>query len=288
MNKKLSFFVIIILIAVLFTACAKDTSSFEEKLWTAPDYTKGEIVSSLSALQLFREVVESKETNAHRTSSLSLFVCATSGLENNQSEVYEAYQTDTAYYKQTITQGSGIVASKNSGYKKFYSDGSNYYSYENKKSQKVDLEATTFDGTMTKLDNFSEIAFYIDYIEFSSYNFDDEYISDEHNDKVYKLNDKYYFTVTLKTKDNEGAQSDTEAVIIENIGTSPESFLWTQDTTITCEVSVINGEYRLTARRMCEYYEGKLSGLKGICTNVTAATYDYSITQIPSNLITLG
>lgn len=288
MNKKISFFVIIVLIALLFTACAKDTSSFEEKLWKAPDYTQGELVSSLSAIELFREVIKSKETNPHHTSSLSLFICATSGLENNQSEVYEAYQTNTSYYKQTITQGSGIVASKNSGYKKFYSDGSNYYSYENKKSQTVDLEAKTFDGNMTKLNNFSDVAFYIDYIEFSSYKFDDEYLSADHIDSVYKLNDKYYFTITLKTKDNEGAQSDTEAVIIDNIGTSPESFLWTQDTTITCEVSKINGEYRLTARRMSEYYSGKLSGLNGVCTNVTAATYDYSIIEIPSNLITLG
>lgn len=284
MKKIISFVVVIIMIAVLFTACAGDTKTFEERLWTAPDYTTGTL-TSLSAIELFRNVIEIKETTAHHTASASLFICNTTGLENNQSEVYDSYQTDTAYYKQQIIQGSGIVASKNSGYKKFYYDGTDYYSYEHIKSQTVDLNANTFDGEMTKIDSFSARKFYVDYIEFSSYKFDDEYISDNHKNEVYSFNNKYYFTITLKTKDNEGAQAATEAVIIKNIGTSPESFAWSEDTTITCEVSLINGEYRLTARRMAEYYTGKLKGLNGVCSNITAATYDYSVTQIPSDFI---
>ena len=114
-----------------------------------------------------------------------------------------------------------------------------------------------------------------------------DYLSDKHNDTVYKVGDVYYCTMTLDCSEEmmNTVHKAARDEFIANTGADEDGFS-IEDTTIDFAIAEIDGEYKFVAWRRNEDYSGKRAGIPGgvNCTQTCYSTYSYEGYEITEEL----
>ena len=195
-------------------------------------------------------------------------------------------------YSQEVILGTG----KDTGTKaiRYYFDGENAWDSENT------------DGADISINNTSGLPVTADWGEYREYEGDiaeqnrvltehlttydfskRDFLSDKHNDTVYKVGDVYYCTMTLDCSEEmmNTVHKAARDEFIANTGAEEEGFS-IEDTTIDFAIAEIDGEYKFVAWRRNEDYSGKLAGVAGgvNCTQTCYSTYSYEGYEITEEL----
>lgn len=289
MKKILKVIICVVMIMssiLMLAACSGKESTFTNEQWKPPvNYvTDGDVVDDLNAFDFFVELIERKESSrSHYVYSVRDFRCKSLGsINNDQLEVWYGYADGDKWFTQTVCEGTGIAAKKQTGYKKFYYDGTKGYHYEELGANViVDLTNPDFTGkSMTEYDSSVDVrAVLQESKEFTSYRVERGLLSTKHDDRVYELDDAYYFSITFGVVGTNGVQSRVEEVIKKNLDMAGE-LTWDEDTVITCKAEKIDGVWYMTAREMIECYSGKASGLSGVIYQNTSAVYAYNDSKL--------
>lgn len=113
-----------------------------------------------------------------------------------------------------------------------------------------------------------------------------DYLSDKHNDTVYKVGDVYYCTMTLDCSEEmmNTVHKAARDEFIANTGAEEEGFS-IEDTTIDFAIAEIDGEYKFVAWKRNEDYAGKHSVIGEVsCTQTCYSTYSYEGFEITEEL----
>ena len=195
-------------------------------------------------------------------------------------------------YSQEVILGTG----QDTGTKaiRYYFDGENAWDSENT------------DGADISINNTSGLPVTADWGEYREYEGDiaeqnrvltehlttydfskSDYLSDKHNDTVYKVGDVYYCTMTLDCSEEmmNTVHKAARDEFIANTGAEEEGFS-IEDTTIDFAIAEIDGEYKFVAWRRNEDYSGKRAGIAGgvSCTQTCYSTYSYEGYEITEEL----
>ena len=178
-------------------------------------------------------------------------------------------------YSQEVILGTG----QDTGTKaiRYYFDGENAWDSENT------------DGADISIDEVSGLPVTADWGEYREYGGDvaeqnrvltehlttydfskRDYLSDKHNDTVYKVGDVYYCTMTL----------DCSEEMMNTVHKAAR-----EDTTIDFAIAEIDGEYKFVAWKRNEDYAGKHSVIGEVsCTQTCYSTYSYEGFEITEEL----
>ena len=190
-------------------------------------------------------------------------------------------------YSQEVILGTG----QDTGTKaiRYYFDGENAWDSENTDGADISINNTSGLPVQNRV-----LTEHLTTYDFSK----SDYLSDKHNDTVYKVGDVYYCTMTLDCSEemmntvhkaardefiaNTGA--DEEGFSIED--TADEEGFSIEDTTIDFAIAEIDGEYKFVAWRRNEDYSGKRAGIAGgvNCTQTCYSTYSYEGYEITEEL----
>ena len=112
-----------------------------------------------------------------------------------------------------------------------------------------------------------------------------DYLSDKHNDTVYKVGDVYYCTMTLDCSEEmmNTVHKAARDEFIANTGAEEEGFS-IEDTTIDFAIAEIDGEYKFVAWKRNEDYAGKHVIGEVSCTQTCYSTYSYEGYEITEEL----
>lgn len=112
-----------------------------------------------------------------------------------------------------------------------------------------------------------------------------DYLSDKHNDTVYKVGDVYYCTMTLDCSEEmmNTVHKAARDEFIANTGAEEEGFS-IEDTTIDFAIAEIDGEYKFVAWKRNEDYAGKHAIGEVSCTQTCYSTYSYEGFEITEEL----
>lgn len=194
-------------------------------------------------------------------------------------------------YSQEVILGTG----QDTGTKaiRYYFDGENAWDSENT------------DGADISIDEVSGLPVTADWGEYREYGGDvaeqnrvltehlttydfskRDYLSDKHNDTVYKVGDVYYCTMTLDCSEEmmNTVHKAARDEFIANTGAEEEGFS-IEDTTIDFAIAEIDGEYKFVAWKRNEDYAGKHSVIGEVsCTQTCYSTYSYEGFEITEEL----
>ena len=194
-------------------------------------------------------------------------------------------------YSQEVILGTG----QDTGTKaiRYYFDGENAWDSENT------------DGADISINNTSALPVTADWGEYreyegdvaeqnrvltehlTTYDFSErDYLSDKHNDTVYKVGDVYYCTMTLDCSEEmmNTVHKAARDEFIANTGAEEEGFS-IEDTTIDFAIAKIDGLYKFVAWKRNEDYAGKHSVINEVsCTQTCYSTYSYEGFEITEEL----
>lgn len=203
---------------------------------------------------------------------------------------------DDKIYSQEIIVGTG--EDDGSCAKKYYFDGENAYEsnyniddegFSKRKSVKYDSETEEF--TTEKWEDF--VAFegdvehenYLYKDQLTTYNFfKKENLSDKHDDKIYKVGDTYYCSMSLNCTP-EMMRTEFRVALddfLNQTGADEEGFAIKDDVVVfDFAITEIDGAMQFVAWRRTEIYSGKYKGFLTInCEQVCESVYTYGTAQI--------
>ncbi len=254
MAQALKIIVVIVTIAALgalvFLGASGATVELENS-WDPPDYQEeGSEAEGLSALELFNQALENYYNAEYFIHMFSLDFKAGLGSITvaTQQTIEIVKYAKGKVFNQVTKQGTGLGKVYEGN--RFYFDGTEGYSIEESSKDRFPklgdedwegLEYSVYSSTeKTAAKNAESI------VNFSSYVIDEANLSPAHNDKVYFLSGKYYFSITINCL---GIQTGTIQKVIEDgimaaLGDNavPGSFAWKEDTVLSLEVTKIGGE----------------------------------------------
>ena len=193
-------------------------------------------------------------------------------------------------YSQEVILGTGV--DKGTKAVRYYFDGVNAWDSENT------------DGGDISIDEVSGLPVTADWGEYREYEGDvaeqnrvltehlttydfskRDYLSDKHNDTVYKVGDVYYCTMTLDCSEEmmNTVHKAARDEFIANTGAEEEGFS-IEDTTIDFAIAEIDGEYKFVAWKRNEDYAGKHVIGEVSCTQTCYSTYSYEGYEITEEL----
>lgn len=193
-------------------------------------------------------------------------------------------------YSQEVILGTGV--DKGTKAVRYYFDGVNAWDSEN--TDKSDISIDEASGLPVTSD-WGEYRMYGGDIaeqnrvlteHLTTYDFSKrDYLSDKHNDTVYKVGDVYYCTMTLDCSEEmmNTVHKAARDEFIANTGAEEEGFS-IEDTTIDFAIAEIDGEYKFVAWKRNEDYAGKHVIGEVSCTQTCYSTYSYEGFEITEEL----
>lgn len=286
MKKGLFLIIAIVLIAVIgaavLVACSREfelpnADSFSEKFETFnEDFTTYEVESG-SAYKLFSEVYAQFVKDSYTfTEYFSFKANALGGMISPTQQYKQIRKIDgDKIYDTKVTVGTG--EGKANLAQKYYYDGAKAYRIDINDSKivpnkgkgeeifnvtdygKFGLDTASSDQIRQNNKVFRErISFYD--------TTDKKYLSDLHNDKVYKKGDKTYIVLTLDCSPDamDTFNNATKLEFIRALGVKEAdipTFRIISDTTIKLSIGKVGGVNRIFGMCITEDYEGKAQGL---------------------------
>lgn len=194
-------------------------------------------------------------------------------------------------YSQEIIIGTG--QDDGSCAKKYYFDGANAYSANNTNKRNLDYDKDTDTFTTKSWGEF--VAFegdvekenYLMKEQLTTYDFSDRSISlsPKHNDKVYKVGDTYYVSMTLDCT-LEKMRTLFRVALDDFLATTDadeEGFQMKDDKVVfDFAIKEINGQLLFTTWRRTEIYSGKYKGITINCEQTCLSNYKYEGYDITS------
>jgi len=236
-----------------------------ENSWTPPDYeTLGVEQADLNALSLFNEALQNYYDAENVIFVRSLNFKAGLGLlsvATQQTIEITKINGDETFHQ--VTKQGTLLGKTNEGYR-FYASGTNGYEFKEDNDTRFpklgvedwsELTYEPYAGTLSLTDRVDELKRFLDY----TINLDA--LSSNHNNKVYKYKNKFYLSFTINCMNTPlgGIHSAVEESIMNALGDNalPGTFEWKADTKLYIEISLIDGKYLITARRLEENYAAK-------------------------------
>lgn len=197
---------------------------------------------------------------------------------------------DDKIYSQEIIYGTKLDSGSCS--KKYYFDGANAYYTNNTTKRDITFDKDT--NTLTTKDWGDFKAFegdverenYFMKEQITTYDFSKrDYLSPKHDDKIYKVGDTYYFSITFDC--THEMMTTIQKVALEDFlnqtGAKEEGFAIENDAvTIDFAVKEIDGLKKITMWRRTEIYSGYHAsvGIKVSCKQTCLSKYTYGNAEI--------
>lgn len=194
-------------------------------------------------------------------------------------------------YSQEVILGTG--ADDGTKAIRYYFDGTKAWESENTDKADISLDS---EGLPMTSDWGEFVAYDGDIAEqnrvmtehLTTYDFSSrDYLSDKHNDTVYKVGDLYYCTMTIDCSIEmmNTVHKAAKEEFLANTGADEEGFS-IEDTTIDFAIAEIDGEYKFVAWVRHENYSGMRGDLGGMtveCSQSCYSTYAYTGYEITSD-----
>ena len=284
---KIIFVVLIILALTAMTVIALlDGPKVDlENSWDPPEYKEeGTIQSGMSAYTMFMAALENYYDAEHLVFLRSLdFHAAASVLVVATQQTIELtkFNSDKVFHQ--VTKQGTLLGASFEGHR-FYYDGNDAFDFTEASSTRFpELGVEDWDGLAYApyvSEKFTTAEKLDDLRLFSSYTINESTLSQNHDDNVYKLNNKYYISITLDCMEISvgGIQAAVEESIMDALGDAAQagSFRWEADTVIYLEITEVGGEYFITARNMQETYSAIQQGIRVGVNQTISGTYSYN------------
>ena len=193
-------------------------------------------------------------------------------------------------YSQEVILGTGV--DKGTKAVRYYFDGVNAWDSENTDGGDISIDEVSGLPVTSDWGEYRE--YEGDFAEqnrvlaehLTTYDFSKRaYLSDKHNDTVYKVGDVYYCTMTLDCSEEmmNTVHKAARDEFIANTGAEEDGFS-IEDTTIDFAIAEIDGEYKFVAWKRNEDYAGKHVIGEVSCTQTCYSTYSYEGYEITEEL----
>lgn len=293
MKKLIAVFAVmatLLISIVAFAGCVEPT----DLLIDDPNFAKYEenTVVEGSAYELFLEAYDNwtKDTNYVRDERFTFQ--ANNGLVATRDTHLIRKIVDDKIYSQEIIYGTKLDTGTCA--KKYYFDGTNAYYSNNTKKTDIKFNKDTNVLTTKKWDEFEPFEGDIDNENMlmkeriTTYDFSKrEYLSPKHNDKVYKVDDTYYFSITFDCTPEMMKTVHRIALddFLSQTGAKEEGFKIKDDAvTLDFAVKEIDGLKKIVLWRRVEIYSGKHAkvSVEVSCMQTCISKYTYGEAKITS------
>lgn len=267
---------------VIMSSCRRDVELSTS--WEVPDYIgEGEVVEGLNALEIFDLALEN-----YYEAEYMVFVRSMDFRAPLISTTQQTIDITKCYGDEVFTQGTkqGSGFGKSHDATRFYYDGANAYELKirGKDAEQrfpaleqedwSDLTYSEYDDSEKDLETKLE-----EIRNFTLYVINEDTLADDHDNKVYEMDDKYYICLTIDCMDIElgTTQKAVEEDIMRGLGDTAKegTFEWKSNTKLYLEITEIDDKYYITARSLQENYSAVQAVLPVTCDQITSGTYSY-------------
>ena len=262
MKRKILFVIIAVVATIALLGCLAACGPKVEPQtglgWAHPtNYTEGAVQKDMNSVDLLKQAIENfkTSTNAQMTEYLFFDGTAMLGIKAQQTELTVTKIVDNKILITRAAKGLDGNTNKKSALEKFYFDGTNAYNYylQDVSLKDIDIENPDFTGlSFTAYEGNANDKITTSKAIFS-YTFDNNIISTNNDNNVYKIQNTYYGAITLKT--DKGLNAEVERVLYENTGAKEDSLEFTAETVIYFAVEEINGVMNFVGYEMVENYK---------------------------------
>lgn len=262
MKRKILFVIIAVVATIAMLGCLAACGPKVEPQtglgWAHPtNYTEGAVQKDMNSVDLLKQAIENfkTSTNAQMTEYLFFDGTAMLGIKAQQTELTVTKIVDNKILITRAAKGLDGNTNKKSALEKFYFDGTNAYNYylQDVSLKDIDIENPDFTGlSFTAYEGNANDKITTSKAIFS-YTFDNNIISTNNDNNVYKIQNTYYGAITLKT--DKGLNAEVERVLYENTGAKEDSLEFTAETVIYFAVEEINGVMNFVGYEMVENYK---------------------------------
>lgn len=262
MKRKILFVIIAVIATIAMLGCLAACGPKVEPQtglgWAHPtNYTEGAVQKDMNSVDLLKQAIENfkTSTNAQMTEYLFFDGTAMLGIKAQQTELTVTKIVDNKILITRAAKGLDGNTNKKSALEKFYFDGTSAYNYylQDVSLKDIDIENPDFTGlSFTAYEGNANDKITTSKAIFS-YNFDNNIISTNNDNNVYKIQNTYYGAITLKT--DKGLNAEVERVLYENTGAKEDSLEFTAETVIYFAVEEVNGVMNFVGYEMVENYK---------------------------------
>lgn len=280
------FSILIILVALVllaFSAVGCDGNTLEVEDKNLGNYKEENLVEGMSAYSLYEQAYANfvEDTNFVREEYFA-FAAGGGSLASRNTYLVRKMQGDKIY-SQEVIYGSGL--DKGTCTKRYYFDGEKAYDLYNTAKKNVSYDKKSGEFSVVDWGKFQP--FDGDIVsrnkemkeKITTYDLSDiAYLSkSKHSDKVYKVGDTYYFTLTIDCSYQMMTTVQRAAFeeFVDMLSANEEGFS-IEDTTLDFAVAEIDGKMKIKIWRRNEKYSGKHStGINVSCEQTCLSYYRY-------------
>ena len=246
------------------------------------NYDEKNVVEGMSAYDLVMEAYDNfvKDTNFVREEYFT-FTAGGGTIATRNTHLLRKMQEDKIY-SQEVIYGTGL--DKGTSVNRYYYDGDNAYEINNTQKKNVSYDKKTGEfgvkdwGKFDDFDGDVDMQNWLIKDKITTYDLSSkDYMSQKHNDKVYKVGDTYYCTLTLDCSFDMMTSIQKEAMqeFLDTLSAKEEGFQ-IDDTTLDFAIAEIDGKMKFKIWRRNEKYSGKHStGISVSCEQTCLSYYRY-------------
>lgn len=287
--KKFVSMILILAVCVSVTVCAVGCSgggnggnNFVVADKNFGNYDEKNVVADMSAYDLVMEAYGNfvADTDFVREEYFT-FAAGGGKLASRNTYLIRKMQGDKIY-SQEVIYGTGLDSGTCT--KRYYFDGENAYELNNTQKKNVSYDKKTGEfgikdwGKFQEFDGDVEEENWLIKDKITTYDISSkEYMSQNHNDKVYKVGDTYYCTLTIDCSIEMMTTVQREAMqeFLDMLSAQEKGFV-IQDTTLDFAIEEIDGKMKIKIWRRNEKYTGKHStGISVSCEQTCLSYYTY-------------
>ncbi|MDE7079038.1 MAG: hypothetical protein K2O95_02860 [Clostridia bacterium] len=247
------------------------------------NYDEANVVAGMSAYDLVMEAYANfvDDTNFVREEYFTFAAGNGGSLASRNTHLIRKMQGDKIY-SQEVIYGTGM--DKGTCVTRYYYDGEKAYEINNAAKKNVSYDGKTGEFGIKNWGEFQEFEGdvgeqnWLIKDKITTYDISSkEYMSEKHNDKVYKVGDTYYCALTINCSIEMMTSIQREAMkeFLDTLSAQEKGFV-IEDTTLDFAIAQIDGKMKFKIWRRNEKYTGKHStGISVSCEQTCLSYYRY-------------